>query len=324
MNRWIPGVLALSLGCPLAIAQSDPDGKGPAAAEADGDLEAIHAAVDSYVEAYNRGDAEAVARHWSEKGEWVSPLGERIVGREAIAKAMAVFFAAEKGAKIEVIDPKVRLITADAAIEEGTARVMEPGQPPSDSTYIAIHVKQEGKWKLDSVRETEIPAAESAESKLEQLDWMAGDWIDTSPDSTVETTVKWTKNKAFLTATFRISVPGMDDLEGTQVIGWDPTTETIRSWMFDSDGGFGEGTWKKHDNRWIVKFKQVLADGRKASSTNIYKFVDADHYTWQSIGREVDGQFAPNIEEVEVVRKGAQITSPPENGEPAKQEGQTE
>ena len=131
-----------------------------------------------------------------------------------------------------------------------------------------------------------------------------------NPDSTVETNVSWTKNKTFLTSTFRLSVPGMDDLEGTQVIGWDPSTESIRSWMFDSDGGFGEGTWKKHNNLWIVKFKQVLPDGRTASSTNIYKCIDADHYTWQSVGRQVDGQFAPNIGEITAARKSTQENSP--------------
>jgi hypothetical protein len=144
--------------------------------------------------------------------------------------------------------------------------------------------------------------------------------VDASPDSTVETTVSWTKNKAFLSSTFRVSVPGMDDLEGTQVIGWDPTTETFHSWMFDSDSGFGEGIWKSHNDRWVVKFKQVLPDGRKASATNIYKLVDDDHYTWQSIGREVDGQFAPNIEEVNVVRKSAEekpTAKNPEKNEPA-------
>jgi uncharacterized protein (TIGR02246 family) len=278
--------------------------------QAEKDLAAIRAAVDSYVEAYNRGDAQAVAKHWSEKGEWITPLGNRIVGREEIAKAMEVFFAAEKGIKIEVLDPKVRLITADVASEEGTVRVTEPGQSSSDSTYVAIHVKQDGNWKLDSVHETEIPVADSSGGNLEQLSWMVGEWVDASPDAIVETTVSWTKNKSFLTSTFRLSVPGMDDLEGTMVIGWDPSTETIHSWMFDSDGGFGEGIWKSHNDRWVVKFKQVLPDGRKASATNIYKFVDDNHYTWQSIGREVDGQFAPNIDEVTIVRKGIQEPPP--------------
>ena len=29
----------------------------------------------------------------------------------------------------------------------------------------------------------------------------------------------------------------------TQRIGWDPAAKQIRSWEFDSEGGFGEGTW---------------------------------------------------------------------------------
>ena len=106
---------------------------------------------------------------------------------------------------------------------------------------------------------------------------MVGEWTDQSPDATIESNVTWTKNKTFLSYAFKASVPGMDDLEGTQVIGWDPEAGTIRSWMFDSDGGFGEGIWSKKDNCWIVKFSQVLPDGRKASATNIYTLVDAKH-----------------------------------------------
>ena len=88
----------------------------------------------------------------------------------------------------------------------------------------------------------------------------------------------------------RFRPPAWTTLEGTQVIGWDPAADTIRSWMFDSDGGFGEGTWSKKDNSWIVKFNQVLPDGRKASATNIYTIVDGNTFTWKSIGRKVDGR----------------------------------
>ena len=84
-----------------------------------------------------------------------------------------------------------------------------------------------------------------------------------------------------------------------------PAAGTIRSWMFDSDGGFGEGTWSKHGDTWVVKFNQVLADGRKASATNVYKMVDGNTFTWKSIGRKLDGQFLDNIDEVKMVRKAA-------------------
>jgi len=149
-----------------------------------------------------------------------------------------------------------------------------------------------------------VADAAAAASPLNDLAWLVGEWTDPSGDSAISTRVTWTKNKSFLSYSFKVSVPGVDDLEGTQVIGWDPAAGTIRSWMFDSDGGFGGGTWSKKDNHWIIKFKQVLPDGRKASATNIYTIIDHDTITWQSIGREVDGQFMPNIGPVKVIRKG--------------------
>jgi uncharacterized protein (TIGR02246 family) len=270
------------------------------------DRAAIRAAAESYVAAYNRGDAKAVARLWSEKGQWIGPEGKPVEGRAAIQKELETMFALSKGLRLELVDFSVRFVTPDVAVEEGTVRVTRPGEESSDSTYIAIDHKQGGQWLLDTVRETEVPTAEAESetaSPLQELGWLVGDWGDNSPDAAISTTVRWTKNKTFLNYSFKVSVPDMDDLEGTQVIGWDPAAGTIRSWMFDSDGGFGDGTWTKKDNRWIIKFKQVLPDGRKASATNIYTVIDRNTVTWQSIGREIDGQFMPNVGPIKVVRK---------------------
>lgn len=269
------------------------------------DEAAIRKAIASYVEAYNRGDAKAVANHWGEQGEWVSPEGKRMKGREAIQREMEVAFKDEARGQLEVLDTAIRFLTADVAVEEGKANVVRSGEAPDESTYIAIHVKKDGKWKLDSVRETSLPQADVRETPLTELAWLVGEWIDQSEESTIETSVKWTKNQSFLAASFKLSVPGIDDLEGTQVIGWDAEAETIRSWTFDSDGGIGAGTWSNKDGRWLVKFSQVLADGRRASATNIYTPIDENSYTWESIGRKVGDQYLPNIEAVKVVRKGA-------------------
>jgi uncharacterized protein (TIGR02246 family) len=297
-RHWM--LAAMSATLVLAVSAQAAEKKHKPASEED----AIRAAVDSYVDAYNRGDAKAVASHWSESGNWISPSGQQFEGREAIEKEMESLFAENKGVRIEVIDPSIRLVSSDVAMEEGTVRVIRPAEPPSDSTYLAIHVKKDGQWKLDSVRETEVPDVPAASPQLQDLAWLVGEWIDESPDATIESNVTWTKNKTFLSYAFKTSVPGMDDLEGTQVIGWDPAAGTIRSWMFDSDGGFGEGIWSKKDDSWIVKFSQVLPDGRKASATNIYTLIDANTFTWKSIGRKVDSEFLPNIDEVKVVRKG--------------------
>jgi uncharacterized protein (TIGR02246 family) len=298
-GRW--ALAAMSSALILAISAQAAEKKPKCGSEEN----AIRAAVESYVAAYNRGDAKAVASHWSESGDWISPSGERFRGRQAIQKEMESLFAENKGVKIEVINPSVRLVSPDVATEEGTVRVIRPEEPPRDATYLAIHVKKDGQWKLNSVRETDVPNVPVTSSRLQELAWLVGQWGDEGPDAEIAANVTWTKNKAFLTYAFKASAPGMDDLEGTQVIGWDPAAGTIRSWMFDSDGGFGEGIWSEKGNSWIVKFSQVLPDGRKASATNIYTLVDANTFTWKSIGRKVGEDFLPNVEEVKIVRKTA-------------------
>ena len=132
---------------------------------------------------------------------------------------------------------------------------------------------------------------------------MIGHWVDQGEDSTVDTVCEWTKNGNFITRSFAVSFKDRIDLEGTQVIGWDPVTRKIKSWMFDSEGGYGNGVWTRKGNRWIVKASRVLTSGEKASSVNIITYVNRNTFRWQSIGREIDGELLPNIDEVQVVRK---------------------
>ena len=266
------------------------------------DEAAIRASVRSYVEAFNRGDAKRLAAHWSDDGEYIGPDGTRIAGRTSIEAAFKDLFSTEDSPRLEVSKPQVKFVTDEVAIEEGIARVISPREAPTDSTYMAVHVKKEGKWKLHSVRETVLPSPPSHYGELQQLEWMIGSWVDESEAAVVETVCQWTKNKNFITRTFKASVEGMDPLEGTQVIGWDPAAGSIRSWLFDSDGGFAEGFWSQDGNRWIVRTKQVLPDGRQASSVNVFTYRDQNTFTWQSTQRLVDGEELPNVEEFPVVR----------------------
>ncbi|HMP06686.1 MAG TPA: SgcJ/EcaC family oxidoreductase [Lacipirellulaceae bacterium] len=290
-------------------------GQEPASAVGD-DEAAIRAAVESYVAAYNRGDVAALAAHWSENGAWISPSGERFDGRDAIAAAMGEMFAADPGATIEVSDVSIRMVSDDVAIEEGRVRVTEPDGATESSSYLAVHLKHDGQWKLHTVRETAEPEDEDgsdAPEGLAELAWMVGHWKESAPDATTETNVAWSKNRAFLTADFRVSAPGLDDLEGTQTIAWDPAAGVIRSWLFDFDGGVGHGVWVRDRDRWIVHFAQVLPDGRTASCANIYTMIDADHYTWQSVDRQVDGEPLPDVPALIVVRQ----SESPESSAPA-------
>jgi uncharacterized protein (TIGR02246 family) len=278
--------------------------------EAD-DVRQIEAEVAGYVEAFNAKDAAALSEHWSETGVYVRPDdGTRLVGRAAIEKEFAAAFAERPDSVLAVKVGTIRFVTPDVAIEEGTAEVAASDESPSRTGYAAVHVKRDGEWQIDSIRETDLPAEKKEETAqpqnpLAELAWLVGDWEDLSEQATVETTVTWTKNKTFLSYAFKVATGGLDELEGTQVIGWDPLRKALRSWMFDSDGGLGEGAWTRKGNRWEVELHQVLADGRTASSTNIYQYVDDNTFVWQSVDREVDGQPLPDVEPVAIVRKAA-------------------
>jgi hypothetical protein len=137
---------------------------------------------------------------------------------------------------------------------------------------------------------------------LEALQWMVGAWVDKGDDTTIVTKCSWTKNRKFLKRSFELQVDGQVALHGDQIVGFDPRANQIRSWTFDSEGGIGEGVWIQDGNRWLVKSSFVLADGSRASSLNVYTYVDDDTFRWQSTNREIAGELQPSIPEVTVVR----------------------
>ena len=132
---------------------------------------------------------------------------------------------------------------------------------------------------------------------------MVGSWVDQDAQATVVTQCNWTRNNNFLTRSFTVQVRDRIDMAGMQIIGWDPATKQIRSWVFDSDGGFGQASWKKQGKRWYVHQTGVLPDGRKSSSVNIITYVDDNTCTLQSVNRTVNGELLPNVEEVQITKQ---------------------
>jgi uncharacterized protein (TIGR02246 family) len=264
----------------------------------------IRQAVESYVAAYNRGDAEALAAMWSPDAVYTNPLtGEQVVGREAIQGQFAGIFADASDVKLSAATDSIDFISPSVAVEHGSAKVTSAGEEVENSTYTAIYVKRDGQWLLDRVTEQDVPGVTSQQEQLGQLEWMIGTWVDESEQDRVETTCKWTKNRNFMTRSFVLSVEGKIDLAGMQIVGWDPLAETIRSWVFDSDGGFGEGIWTKKGDAWYIQVTGNLPDGSQSSSTNIITYVDDDTFTWQSTNRVAGGEILPNVDEVVVVRQ---------------------
>jgi uncharacterized protein (TIGR02246 family) len=275
------------------------------AADQKTDEAAIRENARKYVETFNARDAKKLAAFWSPEAVYMNPLsGEEVTGRAEIEKQFAGIFAESKDAKLEVTVDSVEFVSPNVAIERGTARVIRPKEEPEVSNYSAVDVKREGQWLLDRVTEADKPAAAPSNyDHLKELEWMIGSWIDQDENATIQTDCEWTKNRNFMTRAFAVVIGDEVNSSGMQIIGWDPATKQIRSWVFDSDGGFSEGKWSRKGDRWYIRQAGTLPDGGKSSALNIMTRVDDNSFTWQSINREVDGDVLPNVAEVRVVRK---------------------
>ncbi len=278
----------------------------------DGATAEIQASIDSYIAAFNNGDVDAVLKHWAEDAEYLLATGERVQGREALRVVFKEAIGDGERPTIAIASPHIRLLSDTVATEEGVATLTSAGEEPEETTYLAIHVKKPDGWKLTTVRETETPRVELAPAteQLLQLEWLVGEWVDQSEEATVNSSVRWSGKNAFLVYTFKAARPGEDGLEGTQVIGWDPVDGVIRSWMFDSDGGFGDGVWNKDGDRWVVTFHQTLADGGQATATNVYTLVDANTYKWHSFQRTLNGEPLPSVSDITISRAPATAAEP--------------
>jgi uncharacterized protein (TIGR02246 family) len=260
----------------------------------------------SYAAAFNKNDAEALASHWTEKGVYVDrETGERTEGRAAILADFQKLFKDRAGARISITLATTRLVKPDVAAVDGSATATLPGEAPSSTDFSAILVKQEGKWLLESIQESTPAAPASAQDALSELEWLVGHWVDESETTRVDTNVRWGAGNSFLVRSFVVQTADEEEQQGTQVIGWDPQLQQIRSWSFFSDGSFGEGLWSRSGEEWLVKGTHTLTDGRLASGTHVIQRDGDDVMHVQLIGREIDGEPLPSSEIVKVVRAAA-------------------
>ena len=136
---------------------------------------------------------------------------------------------------------------------------------------------------------------------------MVGDWVDESDNTKSQSSVRWADNQSYLIRTFSIQREGEKPSTGTMFIGWDPQSGQIKSWLFNSEGGHGEGLWTRTDEKeWVTKASGVLRDGRPTSATQIHTMINKDSVKVSSIDRIIGGVVAPDIVDVIMVRKAPQ------------------
>jgi uncharacterized protein (TIGR02246 family) len=267
--------------------------------------------IRALVQTYNTADARALVELFVDGASVYDPGGGETHGKAAIGAMYAATLKDAPGLKLESQTDQVRFLTPDVARLEGRSRVFSgsgTGNANEFTNFTALLVRSEGKWRLAELREQPAPLEDiTPYERLQELEWMVGDWVDESEGNKVVVNVRWADKQSYLIRTYSVEIRGEKAHSGTMFIGWDPLTEQVKSWVFDSEGGHGEGHWTRTgENQWIVKASGVLHDGRPTSATHIHTILNKDAVKTSSIDRIIGGQIAPDILDIVTVRKPPQ------------------
>ena len=129
---------------------------GVASATAQAKDPALDKLVADWSAAFGRGDAKALATLYTDNAIRVSPDGGTVLGRAAIEKEFAGYFAGPwKGATIKILVGSVQPLGPDTSAAEGTYEVTPKGPdgkalPPVKGRYLNSMVKKNGAWVLSS------------------------------------------------------------------------------------------------------------------------------------------------------------------------------
>jgi uncharacterized protein (TIGR02246 family) len=127
----------LGIAAPALAQQADPD---------------VQRLVDQYQQAFNKGDATAIAAVYTTDALRIGSDGQLLTGRDAIQKAYEGAFAGVlKGGKLTLRPGRTVNVSPDVRIQEGTAEVTGTSSGPMRSRYLNTFVRQGGQWRAASV-----------------------------------------------------------------------------------------------------------------------------------------------------------------------------
>jgi uncharacterized protein (TIGR02246 family) len=265
------------------------------------ETEAVKAAK-QLSDAFNAGNADAVAAVFLPDGELIDDSGTVYLGHTEIKALVKAFQEAYPGAKTDAQVESVRSV-AGLVLVDGTRVITDKdGKGLSVLRFATIWKKTEAGLKLASLRDVSEPLPPTPHEALEGLAWIVGEWINESGDSKVLLNYRWDETGNFIVGDINVTSGEQILMKSFQRIAWDASQGKYRSWTFDSDGGFGEGVWTATPNGLVMQNSAVGPDGMRGTATVKLLSDSKDRFTFQGIHRMSEGVEAPDYQYT-VVRK---------------------
>lgn len=122
------------------------------------DEDAIRELIDQQVKGWAAGDSEAYAETFTSDADYVTFLGSRHKGREAIATSyVPLFRRLLKGTRLQIEISEVRFLTPDVALIHANATVLKKARQRNRritrvNTSVAVRI--DGRWRLAASQNT--------------------------------------------------------------------------------------------------------------------------------------------------------------------------
>jgi len=286
LSTALAALLALAALGTVSAAEPAESPSSKTAVSGSANEQAVRQAFQALTQAFNRGESKQLAAMFLPDAELIDEAGDAFRGQEEIAALFARFFEKFPGVKMEVNVDKIHLPSNNLAIVDGVRSVVtQDGSQKAATRFTMVYAQHGGQWGIASARELPEDNPATPHERLASLAWMVGEWVNEDPEAAMTISCRWSDNGNFLLVDFTANVKGKKALASEQRVGWDPLTQSVRSWVFDSDGGYGEGRWTEVGEQWVIKSTAIMPDGITGSATVVLEPTGKDKFVMKGRDR---------------------------------------
>ncbi len=181
-----------------------------------------------------------------------------ITGSAALIEGLRKVTRDEPSVKLSIEVQDVKRDGEVIAFAEGIASMVSDQTPSESNRFEVKFGKSADAWKIVSI--TETSGTFTSSDALQSLTWLIGSWQD-SNDPTLTTTVRFVPGNQFLQRLVERRTDTETVQVATEMIGYDPNSHQVRSWLFFADGSFGSGKWQGESDHCKIHMQQTLVDG---------------------------------------------------------------
>ncbi|MBI3863720.1 MAG: SgcJ/EcaC family oxidoreductase, partial [Planctomycetia bacterium] len=181
----------------------------------DKNAETVNKALSALAKACNAREPKAIAELFTPKGEFIDADANVFDSHEAIAGEFAALFEVNpKKNSVTIAAEEIReispgILSVDCVATFSDAEGADEDKETVDVDFSALLVRQaNGSWLFASIRSEGEGNVRTPHARLKRLEWLIGEWVDESDDSTMHTTTRWSEDGNFIVTEFTIRVAG--------------------------------------------------------------------------------------------------------------------